>query len=151
MTSIFLIKDKSKKEKPKICIMRFLKRSQAVTMIEPLAPILHIMPSTSLLAFTTKQMPLQEKRKSRFSFWKSCAIIASPNSFSYTEEETNMTIAEIRALGLMEEAVAELSGGDDKAEIVRASLVCPLCGMAETVWYCPATDKHVCVDCHYVW
>ena len=42
-----------------------------------------------------------------------------------------MTIAEIRALGLMEEAVAELSGGDDKAEIVRASLVCPLCGMAE--------------------
>ena len=34
-----------------------------------------------------------------------------------------MTIAEIRALGLMEEAVAELSGGDDKAEIVRASLV----------------------------
>lgn len=90
-------------------------------------------------------------RKSRFSFWKSCAIIALPNSFSYTEEETNMTIAEIRALGLMEEAVAELSGGDDKAEIVRASLVCPLCGMAETVWYCPATDKHVCVDCHYVW
>ena len=151
MTSIFLIKDKSKKEKSKICIMSFLKRSQAVTMIEPLAPILHIMPSTSLLAFTTKQMPLQEKRKSRFSFWKSCAIIALPNSFSYTEEEMNMTIAEIRALGLMEEAVAELSGGDDKAEIVRASLVCPLCGMAETVWYCPATDKHVCVDCHYVW
>lgn len=151
MTSIFLIKDKSKKEKSKICIMRFLKRSQTVTMIEPLAPILHIMPSTSLLAFTIKQMPLQEKRKSRFSFWKSCAIIALPNSFSYTEEETNMTIAEIRALGLMEEAVAELSGGDDKAEIVRASLVCPLCGMAETVWYCPATDKHVCVDCHYVW
>lgn len=32
MTSIFLIKDKSKKEKSKICIMRFLKRSQAVTM-----------------------------------------------------------------------------------------------------------------------
>lgn len=62
-----------------------------------------------------------------------------------------MTIAEIRALGLMEDAVAELSGGDDKAEIVRASLVCPLCGMAENVWYCPATDKHVCVDCHYVW
>ena len=151
MTSIFLIKDKSKKEKSKMCIMRFLKRSQAVAMIEPLAPILHIMPSTSLLAFTTKQMPLQEKRKSHFSFWKSCAIIALPNSFSYTEEETNMTIAEIRALGLMEEAVAELSGGDDKAEIVRASLVCPLCGMAETVWYCPATDKHVCVDCHYVW
>lgn len=28
-----------------------------------------------------------------------------------------MTIAEIRALGLMEEAVAELSGGDDKAEL----------------------------------
>ena len=151
MTSIFLIKDKSKKEKSKICIMRLLKRSQVLTMIEPLAPILHIMPSTSLLAFTTKQMPLQEKRKSRFSIWKSCAIIALPNSFSYTEEETNMTIAEIRALGLMEEAVAELSGGDDKAEIVRASLVCPLCGMAETVWYCPATDKHVCVDCHYVW
>lgn len=62
-----------------------------------------------------------------------------------------MTIAEIRALGLMEEAIAELSGGDDKAEIVRASLICPLCGMAETVWYCPATGKHVCVDCHYVW
>ena len=67
MTSIFLIKDKSKKEKSKMCIMRFLKRSQAVTMIEPLAPILHIMPSTSLLAFTTKQLPLQENRKSRFS------------------------------------------------------------------------------------
>ena len=62
-----------------------------------------------------------------------------------------MTIAEIRALGLMEEAIVELSGGDDKAEIVRASLTFPLCGLAETVWYCPATGKHVCVDCHYVW
>ena len=70
MTSIFLIKDKSKKEKPKICIMRFLKRSQAVTMIEPLAPILHIMPSTSLLAFTTKQMPLRKSENPAFHFGK---------------------------------------------------------------------------------
>ena len=62
-----------------------------------------------------------------------------------------MTIAEIRELALMQEPIDKRSGGDDKAEIIRASLTCPLCGMAETVWYCPATGKHVCVDCHYVW
>ena len=61
-----------------------------------------------------------------------------------------MTVEEIRALGLSEEAIQELTGGADKIEFVRDGMPCPLCGLTETIWYAPATGKHVCMDCHYV-
>ena len=62
-----------------------------------------------------------------------------------------MTVAEIRDLGLSEEAIRELTGGKYNIELVRDSVPCPLCGLIETIWYAPATGKHVCVDCHYFW
>ena len=62
-----------------------------------------------------------------------------------------MTVAEIRELGLSEEAIRELTGGKYNIELVRDSVPCPLCGLIETIWYAPATGKHVGVDCHYVW
>jgi len=61
-----------------------------------------------------------------------------------------MGIEEIRKLGLAEEALQELTGGKDYIDLVRDQTVCPLCGLTETIWYCPSTGKHVCVDCHYV-
>ncbi len=62
-----------------------------------------------------------------------------------------MNIDDIRKLGLSEEALMELTGGADYIDLVRGSMLCPLCGMAETVWYAPKSGKYVCVDCHYVW
>lgn len=62
-----------------------------------------------------------------------------------------MGIDEIRKLGLSEEAVQELTGGNDYIKLERDSVPCPLCALTETIWYCPDTGKHVCVDCHYVW
>ena len=61
-----------------------------------------------------------------------------------------MTIDEIRALGLSEEAIQELTGGAESIELVRDSVPCPLCALTETIWYAPATGKHVCMACHYV-
>lgn len=61
-----------------------------------------------------------------------------------------MTVAEIRALGLSEEAIQELTCGADAIELVRDGMPCPLCALTETIWYAPATGKHVCMDCHCV-
>jgi hypothetical protein len=61
-----------------------------------------------------------------------------------------MTVEEIRGLGLSEEAIQELTGGAEQIELVRDGMPCPLCGLTETIWFAPATGKHVCMDCHYV-
>jgi hypothetical protein len=66
------------------------------------------------------------------------------------EAHLMMTVEEIRKLGLSEEAIQELTGGADKIELVRDAMPCPLCALTETVWFAPATGKHVCMDCHYV-